>query len=345
MQMHSPSLPGLSDRLALPCAECGYDLRAQPREGVCPECETPVEKAIELAAVPVRPAWHDSDPRWHRRMLAGAWVLVLVPLVAALQAFGLASRVPVPVPYDFQGAVQTLEESFVTWVYPYLVFCIGVVLFFSKERYRRRHRLDWTRRWGVMMSYGVLLLGVPGYAFFVSLVLIGITALFQSLPFANQPAVTELLGQLGSGYIYYGPHGSETVNVTLAVFSACAVLLACVPIYNALRSSGPKALALVMLAPLALIAMWYIGAAAIWALPLPLDRSPPPPMFFFEPHLLLAGLTDLESGIRGRIWFLLSLAREAAKWLVFLGVAIWLSVAQARAWRKSPTREILDGRR
>ena len=74
------SLPSVSPS-ELPCAKCGYDLRAQPRDGICPECETPVEKAIELAAIPQRPAWRDSDPRWRRRMIAGAWIMVLIPLV------------------------------------------------------------------------------------------------------------------------------------------------------------------------------------------------------------------------------------------------------------------------
>ena len=43
----------------LPCARCGYDLRAQPTDGVCPECGATVAEAIArraAAAVPVERA-------------------------------------------------------------------------------------------------------------------------------------------------------------------------------------------------------------------------------------------------------------------------------------------------
>src|SRR6476620_10726253 len=123
----------------LPCHRCGYDLRAHPRDGKCPECGASVAESSRLAALPLRPAWRDSDPRWRRRMLAGAWVLVLLPLMDALNAFGWASSVPVPNIFGY-GAVRTLDDTFVCnpvprlEVYPPLVFCIGVVLLFSKER-------------------------------------------------------------------------------------------------------------------------------------------------------------------------------------------------------------------
>ena len=34
----------------LPCAKCGHNLRAIPREGVCPECGTPVDETLGLIA-------------------------------------------------------------------------------------------------------------------------------------------------------------------------------------------------------------------------------------------------------------------------------------------------------
>lgn len=222
-------------------------------------------------------------------------------------------------------------------VYTYLAFCIGVVLFFSKERYRRLNPLDWTRRWGVMVSYVVLLLGVPLHALVSALVMVGIAALFMSLPLENQPAVTDLLTELGTGYLYYGPHDSEALYATVTAFSACAVLLACVPIYDALRCSGPKVWALVLLAPLAVISVWQIAGAVHWYLNYPLAADAELPAFFFEPGSLLPGLAELKSGFSWQR--LLSFTTEAVKWLIFLGVAIWFSVAQARAWRKSPTRE------
>lgn len=69
----------------LTCHLCGYDLRAHPPEGQCPECGASVAEARRLAAVPLRPPWRDSDPRWRRRVVAGAWVLVLLPLIGALK--------------------------------------------------------------------------------------------------------------------------------------------------------------------------------------------------------------------------------------------------------------------
>src|SRR5258707_3351024 len=68
----------------LPCHICGYDLRAHPQDGKCPECGASVAESRRLAANPRRPAWRDSDPRWRRRMLAGVWILVLVPLMDLL---------------------------------------------------------------------------------------------------------------------------------------------------------------------------------------------------------------------------------------------------------------------
>src|SRR5687768_13503858 len=118
----------------MPCHLCGYDLRAHPRDGKCPECGASVAESRRLAAIPRRPAWRDSDPRWRRRMLAGTWILVLLPLMDVLQAFKWASRVPVPTVFDFRGTVRTLDDMLVSFpgVYSPLVFCIGGVLLFSK---------------------------------------------------------------------------------------------------------------------------------------------------------------------------------------------------------------------
>src|SRR3954447_11272062 len=92
----------------LSCHICGYDLRAHPRDGKCPECGGSVAESRRVAAIPRRPAWRDSDPRWRRRMLAGTWVLVLVPLMAALRRFEWDSSVPVPSIFGY-GAVRTLD--------------------------------------------------------------------------------------------------------------------------------------------------------------------------------------------------------------------------------------------
>src|SRR6476619_8383546 len=89
----------------LPCHGCGYDLRAHPPDGKCPECGASVAEARRVAAIPRRPAWRESDPRWRRRMLAGAWVLVFLPLMDTLMASGWASKIPVPTVFDYRGTV------------------------------------------------------------------------------------------------------------------------------------------------------------------------------------------------------------------------------------------------
>ncbi len=320
----------MSDSTALPCATCGYDLRVTPREGICPECATPVEKAIELAKIPIRPAWRDSDPRWRRRMVAGAWVMVFVPLVEVLLWSDLGKRIPV-VSYDFQGfSVGSIDTSFFAFIFLYVSFCVGVVLFFAREQYRRRNPLDWTRRWGVFVSYAVLIVGVPYFAVVTSLVMVGISALFMSLPYENQPAVAGLVRELGIGYLLYAPHGSDNLPHGLAVLSACAILLACASMYQALRSTGPRALAAIPLIPLALAAVWQIGAAAIdWNNLSPLSQPPP---FFFAPGYLRSGL---DASTFRDIPSLQGFLHEVAKWLPFVVIALWLSIAQLHAWRRS----------
>src|SRR5207247_2009648 len=198
------------------CDRCGYDLRAHPQDGKCPECGMSVAESRRLAAIPRRPAWRDSDPRWRRRMLAGMWILVLLPLMEALKAFGWASSAHVPNIFGFPGAL-TLDETFLCnmGMYQPLLFCIGVVLLFSKERGRRRGRLDWTRRWGVLCSYAVLLLSATRVLFITALVLAGIAALFQSMPPKYQPVVTPLFVDVSTAYLRYGPYPKQGSGVVL----------------------------------------------------------------------------------------------------------------------------------
>src|SRR5438874_6060578 len=71
----------------LPCHRCGYDLRAHPPDGKCPECGALVAESRRVALIARRPAWRESDARWRRRVLAGAWLLVFLPLMDVLKAF------------------------------------------------------------------------------------------------------------------------------------------------------------------------------------------------------------------------------------------------------------------
>src|SRR4051812_44991846 len=94
----------------LPCHRCGYDLRVHPHDGVCPECGASVAEARRVAAIPRRPAWRDSDPCWRRRMLAGAWVLVTLPLVDVLRASEWLAQVRVPATFEFPNSIRTLDD-------------------------------------------------------------------------------------------------------------------------------------------------------------------------------------------------------------------------------------------
>jgi hypothetical protein len=176
----------------LPCHRCGYDLRATPPDGTCPECAASVTESRRMAAIPRRPAWRDSDPRWRRRVLAGAWVLVLLPLMDALRAFQWAPSIPVPTVIGANDPIRTLDDTFIYWpgVYQSLIFCVGMALLFSRERGRQCGRWDWTRRWGVLCSYVTLLLSFAPILFICALVMVGISALFMSMPPKYQPAVT-----------------------------------------------------------------------------------------------------------------------------------------------------------
>lgn len=332
--------PDLS--VELPCHMCGYDLRAHPPDGRCPECGESVAESRRVAAIPRRPAWRESDPAWRRRMLAGAWILVLVPLMEVLKAFGWASSLPVPRVFNYLETVHTLDDTLLAWpgVYEVLAFCIGVVLLFSKERGRQRGRLDWTRRWGVICSYVVLLIRATQVLFIASLVLVGISACLMSMPLKLQPGVTGLLLKLSTGFMLYGAHPSSKASIVLAAFSSITILLACVPLFDALRSSGPKRVAPILLAPLAAFSLLHLGQCGYC---LATSSFVSPDVWAHEVYFWPGPLID---GVAARpanwnVWGASSplagpatIAMEAAKWGIVLAIAVWLSVAQFVAWRR-----------
>jgi hypothetical protein len=268
-------------------------------------------------------------------MLAGAWILVLLPLVDGLRTFGWASSVPVPTVFDYRGTVRTLDDTLASYpgVYQPLVFCIGVVLLFSRERGRRRGRLDWTRRWGVVCSYVVLLLSAAQVLFIAALVLAGVAAIFQSMPLKYQPGATQLLVELSSGYLRYGAQPTHSAGVVLVGFSSAAVLLACIPLFGALRSSGSKRLALILLAPLAAFALMHLAHAGWYWLGFP--RAPSADVLhygvYFWPDLLVSNVADLppDPSVSGS--GLGAFLVEAAKWCIVLAIALWLSIARFAA--------------
>jgi hypothetical protein len=345
MMPHTAEISAAPDPLC--CDKCGYDLRAQSEDGKCPECGTSIAESRRLAAIPRRPAWRDSDPRWRRRLLAGTWALVLLPLMDALQMFEGISKLPVPALFEIRGAVRTLDETFVCYsgVYQALVFCIGVVLLFSKERGRRRSRLDWTRRWGVISSYVVFLLAAANTLIITALVLAGIAALFQSMPLKCQPAVTPSFVALSTAYLRHGPIPGNASGLVLVASSSIAILLACIPLWGALRSSGPKWLAGILLAPLAVFALMYLGQIVRFAVDF--SKTTSTDIFsyelYFRPRLLIRRIT----GFPGNWWTpaptLDDSLAEAAKGCLVLAIAVWLTIAQLAA-RRHARRVRFSGR-
>jgi hypothetical protein len=321
----------------LSCHICGYDLRAHPHDGKCPECATSITESRQFATVPCRPAWRDSDPRWRRRILAGTWVLVLLPLMDVVRASQWASTLPVPNVFNFPGSFR-LDETLLCNLSAYesLGFCIGVVLLFSKERGRRHGKLDWTRRWGVICSYVVFLLFAAGVLFISALVLAGIGALLQSMPLKYQPHLTKFFVNVSTTYIKYGPYPKNGSDFVLVAFSSIAILLASVPLFDALRSTGLKRLAIFLLAPLALFSLMYlIQAAHYW---ISFSGMVTADIFnyefYFRPALLVSGFTGLPIGLNLTGVQFAAFLIEVAKWSILLAIAVWLTIAQIMTWRQ-----------
>lgn len=327
------------------CHRCGYDLRAQPGDGVCPECAASVAESREIAKVPKRPAWGDSDPRWRRRILAGLWVLLLVPVYLLVDALlDVSARVPVPTVFDYRGGVRFLSETSLLPIVRQVLYPVGLVLLFSRERFRRRHRLDWTRRWGVFGCYLLLPLGLVGILFIGSLVLAGIGALLMSMPLRQQPEATDFIIGLGHRWVRYAPQSSRWSEVALLIISMGVVLLACVPLYHALRSVGAGWMGRALLASI-------VGGVGVTLVILglhlyghsvggPYESS----YLFFHPgslaHELIARYLPHDArrlgawGATAGIYHWAMAVLDLVKLLALLIITLWLTVAQVHSWRR-----------
>jgi hypothetical protein len=333
-------MTGDTGKIDLPCHVCGYDLRAHPQDGKCPECGASVAESQRMAAIPRRPAWRDSDPRWRRRMLAGVWVLVFLPLVDVLTGFEWASQKPIPTIFDYYGPITLNETLLCSWagVYQAMVFCIGVVLLFSKERGRRRAKLDWTRRWGVLCSYVVFLLRAAQILFPAALVLAGISAVFLSIPLKYQPGVTRLFIEMSTRYLRYGPYPKDSVPLVLVAFSSIANLLACIPLFGALASTGSKRLAAILVAPLgifSLMHLWQAGQYWLGSSSVASDVLNYGVYFWSELVAHQIANRPYDPSLSGPVP--IALSEEAAKWCIVVGIAVRLTIAQVATWRRGKT--------
>ena len=156
-------------------------------------------------------------------------------------------------------------------------------------------------------------------------VTVGIAALFQTLPIENQPPATTAFAEVGHFLARYVSGKSESVYHTLVVLSSALVLLACVPLFNALRSSGPRWLAAALLAPLALIAVVHFQPSAAYALGRWQWFGGNAPGFYFEPFILTYGWGGFIDA-----WLVVF---EWIKWVCVCLIALWLTVAQVFSWR------------
>jgi hypothetical protein len=335
----------------IPCHRCGYDVRAQPADGRCPECEAGVAASRQLAKIPVRPVWAKSDPRWRRRVLVGVWLWVLLPLVQVLGDLRLLERVPVPGVFSMGLGTFSLQDSMLAnsmlanWsVFESVVFCMGAALICSREGNRRRLPLDWTRRWGVLGSYVVLLIAFAQFLFIAALVAVGIGALLQSIPPKYQPGATSTFVNVGSAFLRHGPHPQRGADVACLAFSATVVLLACVALFRALRSWGPKWIASALLTPLIFFAAMNlmvadsVRLAAFGVVGSSLHRR----LYYFD----TTTFSWLMTGHPTSAYFpggaaVQEMWSEVIKWLAVLLIALWLTAAQVAAWWGRRRRGVL----
>ena len=130
-------------------------------------------------------------------------------------------KFPVPDVFSSWGSVRTLDETFLfqTRVYQRLLFCVGVVLMFSKERGAEAWSFGLDTPLGASSALTfVSLLSAAPTLLISALVLTGIAALFQSIPLKYQPRATQFCVDLGAGYLRYGPYPKEICGIALVGF-------------------------------------------------------------------------------------------------------------------------------
>lgn len=269
-------------------------------------------------------------------MLAGAWILAFMPLIDVLQTLGWTSSVPVPTIFLHTGG--TLDQTFLCdrRVDQPVLFCIGVVLLFSKERGRRRSRLDWTRRWGILCSYVTLLLSAAPILYVTALVAVGISALFLSMPLKYQPQITRPFVEVSSAYLRYGPYPRPISGALLVAFSSVTILLACAALFDALRSSVPKRLAAILVAPIALFSLIHFAQAGLYCVGSSGMTLSAVSQYgvYFRPSLIINGIASLHARQNISASDFTAFIVETVKWCDVFAIAIWMSIARLAPWRR-----------
>ena len=271
-------------------------------------------------------------------MLAGVWILAIMPFMDVLRHFDWISSVPVP--SFFHHTPLTLDQTFLgeMRVDQPLLFCMGVVLLFAKERGRHPRRLEWTRRWGIICSYVTLLLSAAQVLVVPMMVWTGIAALFLSMPLKYQPGATRFFVELGPAYLRH-VWPKPISYVVIVAFSSVAILFACVPLFDALRSSGGKRLAAILVAPLALFSLAHLGQVGLYCIGSSKVTLEGVAKYgvYFRPTLLVGGIADPQGSLGLSGWEFVAVVVEVAKWGTIFAIAVWLTIARF-APRRQPRK-------
>jgi hypothetical protein len=117
---------GTSAPSTLRCVRCGYDLRGQPAEGLCPECGLSVEQTQSVGTHLQR-----GRPGWLTRLSLGTWMFLLAPIsaITAVPLFALIT-----------------DRTELAWLVPFapfsaaVVYMLAIALLTSRE-HRFEHQL------------------------------------------------------------------------------------------------------------------------------------------------------------------------------------------------------------
>lgn len=304
----------------------------------------PVAESARVAALPERPEWTHSDQRWRWRVVAGLWVLVLlIPLPAVLTAV-LPPSEPFG-PYTFTDAFRYWYlESYAPMIWAPVVFCMGMVLIFSRERGTRPRRLDRVRRWGGISAWVLL----PVTALAVSgITLLVIAGIRNQVGPPGDPAFAAFARRFSVTWSDWG-------FIAMQFLSAGLVLMMGLVLYDALVRCGSKGLARLMvgvglpLVALQVVFTIFYAAGAAWAEDIIQWEG------FFHPYPLANGaiewyyravglgggayiyagyyaeVTPLPAAgdIRGWVYYGLGFPLELIKFLLLLAIAVQLTFAR-----------------